>query len=178
MALYNVEVIEKLSRVVEQEADSYEIAEELIATKYADEEIVLDWEDLEYTKYKPYPSQELVEYFNVNIKYDSKNKLLNFSNKYDSIATYDCKIQEDFNNALNDFLEDYIELEDVKAEKIWRYKNEESLLRTSYGIDKTDLLMYKANNCLAQEHSRIYQTTVDRYKDSEDLYNDYFANKK
>ena len=38
--------------------------------------------------------------------------------------------------------------------------------------------MYKANNCLAQEHSRIYQTTVDRYKDSEDLYNDYLADKK
>lgn len=67
MALYNVEVIEKLRRVVEQEADSYEIPEELIATKYADEEIVFDWED--------------------------------------------------FNNALNDFFEDYIELEDVKAEK-------------------------------------------------------------
>lgn len=55
---------------------------------------------------------------------------------------------------------------------------EESLLRTSYGIDKVDLLMYKANNCLAQEHSRIYQTTVERYKDSEDLYNDYLADKK
>ncbi len=104
MALYNVEVIEKLSRVVDQEADFYEIAEELIATKFADEEIVLDWEDLEYTKYKPYPSQELIEDYNVNIKYDSKNKILNFSNKYNSIATYDCKIQGYFNNALNDFL--------------------------------------------------------------------------
>ena len=52
MALYNVEVIKKLSRVVEQEADSYEDAEELVATKYAEEEIVLDWEDLEYTKYE------------------------------------------------------------------------------------------------------------------------------
>lgn len=117
MTLYNVEVIEKLSRVVEQDADSYEDAEELVATKYADEEIALDWEDLEYTKYEPYPSQELAEDFNVNIKYDSKNKILNFSNKYESIATYDCKTQEDFNNALNDFFEDYIELEDVKTEK-------------------------------------------------------------
>ena len=55
---------------------------------------------------------------------------------------------------------------------------EESLLKTSYGTDKTDLLMYKANNCLAQEHSRIYQTTVDRYENFGDLYKDYLADKK
>lgn len=34
MAIYNVEVIEELSRVVEQEAESYEDAVELVATRY------------------------------------------------------------------------------------------------------------------------------------------------
>ncbi len=117
MAIYNVEVIEKLSRVVEQEADSYEDAVEFVATRYADEEIVLDWEDLESTKYEPYPSQEIAENFNINVNYDVKNKILNFSDKYESIATYDCKSLKDFNNAFKDFFNDYIELEEVKREK-------------------------------------------------------------
>ena len=47
MALYNVEVRETLSRVVEQEADSFDDAKEMVATRYLDSEIVLDWEDLE-----------------------------------------------------------------------------------------------------------------------------------
>lgn len=117
MVLYNVEVVETLSRVIEQEADSYEDAVELVSTRYAEEDIVLDWEDLESTKYKPYPSQELSEDFNINVKYDVKNKILNFSNNYESIATYDCKSLEEFNTAFKDFFDDYIELKEVQCEK-------------------------------------------------------------
>ena len=117
MALYNVEVIEKLSRVVEQEADSYEDAEELVATKYAEEEIVLDWEDLEYTKYEPYPSQELADDFNLDISFDKEEGNVIIGTDSSSGATYKCKTKEDLKIAFNSYLEDYIELEDVKAEK-------------------------------------------------------------
>ncbi len=57
MKIYNVEVVETLSRVVEQKAKSYEEAEEIVSEKYDKTEIVLDWNDLEDTSYKPYPSQ-------------------------------------------------------------------------------------------------------------------------
>ena len=35
MKLYNVEVVETLSRVVEQQANSYEEAEELVSARYS-----------------------------------------------------------------------------------------------------------------------------------------------
>lgn len=116
MALYNVEVIEELSRVVEQEADSYEDAEELVVTRYADEDIVLDWNDLNYTKYKPYPSQNIADDFDINIKYNSKEKYVVISDRYESLVTRDCKTIEDLNIIVKDFLEDYPELEEVKVE--------------------------------------------------------------
>ena len=58
MKLYNVEVVETLSRVVEQQANSYEEAEELVSARYSNEEIVLDYNDLDDTSYKPYPSKK------------------------------------------------------------------------------------------------------------------------
>lgn len=116
MAIYNVEVIENLSRVVEQEADSYEDAKELVATRYVEEDIVLDWNDLNYTKYEPYPSQELAEDFEITVKFDLKNHIVNFSNKYESLSTYDCRTMEELKIALDDFFGDYPELEDVKVE--------------------------------------------------------------
>lgn len=117
MAIYNVEVIEELSRVVEQEAESYEDAVELVATRYIEEEIVLDWEDCVSTKYQPYPSQELAEDFNVIINYDKKNKLLNFIDEFHSTVTYYCEDLEEFNIFLDDFLKKHIKLEEVKSEE-------------------------------------------------------------
>ena len=117
MALYNVEVKEELSRVVEQEADSYEEAEEIVSTRYIEEDIVLDWNDLNYTKYEPYPSQEIVEDFEVNIKYNSKEKFLMIYDKYgESLITESCKNSEELKIILEDFFGDYPELADVKAE--------------------------------------------------------------
>lgn len=117
MSLYNVEVIEELSRVVEQEADSYEDAKELVANRYANEEIVLDWNDLNCTKYEPYPSQEIIEDFDINIEYNSKEHYVVISDKYQSLITRDCKTIEDLNFIVKDFFGDYPELEDVRTEE-------------------------------------------------------------
>ena len=54
---------------------------------------------------------------------------------------------------------------------------EESLLRTNYGIDKNDLLMFKANTLLAYNFDRIYETTMNRYEDPDDLYESYLKDK-
>lgn len=56
--------------------------------------------------------------------------------------------------------------------------NEEELLFKNFNIDKVDLLMYKANNCLASSHNRIYNSTMNRYEDPYDLYEDYLKEKK
>ena len=74
MKLYNVEVVETLSRVVEQQANSYEEAEELVSVRYSNEEIVLDYNDLDDTSYKPYPSQELKKSFNINVDFNKNTK--------------------------------------------------------------------------------------------------------
>ena len=116
MALYNVEVIEELSRVVEQEADSYEDAEEIVATRYADEEIVLDWNDLNYTKYKPYPSQELKEDFDLEINFVKEERNIIIGTDTSSGASYNCTTIDDLKIAFNNYIENYIELENVKAE--------------------------------------------------------------
>lgn len=51
--------------------------------------------------------------------------------------------------------------------------NEEKLLKKYFDIDKNDLLYFKANNYLAQNNNRIYQSTIDRYEDIDELYKDY-----
>ena len=39
----------------------------MVATRYLDSEIVLDWEDLESVEYDEYPSPKIQEGFNVNL---------------------------------------------------------------------------------------------------------------
>lgn len=52
---------------------------------------------------------------------------------------------------------------------------EESLLKQYYDINKNDLLYFKANNYLAQKNNRIYQSTVDRYSNTDELYENYIT---
>lgn len=117
MALYNVEVIENLSRVVEQEADSYEDAEELVINRYKDEEIVLDWEDLNYTKYEPYPSQELKDSFILQLDFSKEDGSVIIGTDTSSGAEYRCRTIEDLKDVFNSYVDNYIELEQVKSEE-------------------------------------------------------------
>ena len=52
---------------------------------------------------------------------------------------------------------------------------DEDILKTHFNISKDDLLEFKANRCLAVNHSRIYPRTMERYKDFDELYNDYLS---
>ena len=74
MKKFNVEVVETLSRVVEVEAKTYEEAEAKVDEMYDNQEIVLDWNDLESQSLYPYPSSEIAKSFNVNINFDKANQ--------------------------------------------------------------------------------------------------------
>lgn len=124
MAKYNVEVVETLSRVVEQEANSYEEAEELVATRYSYEDIVLDWQDLDDTSYKPYPSQKIKENFSVNFMYNKSKQELIVSDKRGTI-NYSCKNTDDLKVLLSDYFENNLELEKVMPEKDIRKKDKD-----------------------------------------------------
>lgn len=126
MKLYNVEVIETLSRVVEQKANSYEEAEELVSARYSNEDIVLDWNDLDDTSYRPYPSQKIKESFFIGIEYDKENNTVAIGSvENDSIKDYSCKNMEDLRFALKNYLENNVSLDDVQPEKIIKKKDHE-----------------------------------------------------
>ena len=116
MKLYNVEIVETSSLVVDQEANSYEEALNIVKSKYDNEDIVLDWEDLEDVNFKPYPSQNLKENFKVTIIFDNNKKQLYVEDKTES-KSYNCKNVEDLKLLLNEYFDNNIELETVKPEQ-------------------------------------------------------------
>ncbi len=124
MAKYNVEVVETLSRVVEQEADSYEDAKELVATRYIEQDIVLDWQDLDDTSYKPYPSQKIKDNFSVHFMYNKLKQELIVSDKRGTI-NYSCKNLEDLRILLKEYFNNNVELEEVMPEKDVRKKGKD-----------------------------------------------------
>ncbi len=124
MKIYNVEVVETLSRVVEQKAKSYEEAEEIVSEKYDKTEIVLDWNDLEDTSYKPYPSQELKKDFSVAIQFrKDKNELFVTDKK--GTMNYSCKNLQDLETLIKDYIDNNVELKDVAPEKVIKNKDYE-----------------------------------------------------
>lgn len=124
MKLYNVEVLETLSRVVEQKANSYEEAEELVSAKYSDSDIELDYNDLVDTSYKPYPSQLLKSDFLVTFQFrKDKNELFVTDKK--GTMNYSCKNIDELNVLLNNYVENNIELEAVVPEKNIKNKDYE-----------------------------------------------------
>ena len=74
MALYSVEVVETLSRVVEQDAPTYEDAESLVEEKYDNQEIVLDSVGYKGVEFRQFPSPKIKESFNITIDFDKVEK--------------------------------------------------------------------------------------------------------
>ena len=124
MNKYNVEIIETLSKVVEQEANSYEEAEDLVYDKYYDTEIILDYENMEDVKFKPYPPQEVKSNFILNVIYNKEKKEL-FIKQDKEVKTYKCRDILDLKQYLNGYLENNIELEPVKPEIDIRKNNKD-----------------------------------------------------
>lgn len=117
MKKYKVEVKETLSRVVEQEATSYEEAETLVMDKYKNDEITLYSEDYVDTEYKPYPAQKIKDNFRVNLMYDKKQKQLSIEDKR-GCRNYSCENTSDLKVLLREYFNNNIELEAVLPEKV------------------------------------------------------------
>ena len=124
MKLYNVEVVETLSRVVEQKANSYEEAEELVSDRYDNQDIVLDYNDLEGTNYKPYPSQMIKEDFVVTFQFRKNTNELFVTDKKGTM-NYSCKSKQDLENLIKTYVEDNVELDAVVPEKVFKNKDYE-----------------------------------------------------
>ena len=124
MSKYNVEVVETLSRVVEQEANSYEEAEQIVESRYDSDDIELNWQDLEDTEYKPYPPQNLKENFRVTFAFDKNKKQLFVEDKRGCI-NYSCKDVIDLKMLLKNYFDNNVELEAVRPEQIKNKKNKD-----------------------------------------------------
>ena len=122
MNKYNVEIIETLSKVVDQEATSYEEAEKLVMNKYKNEEIILYSEDYVNTEYKPYPSQKIKDNFRVNLMYDKKQQQLFIEDKR-GCRNYSCEDTSDLKVILTEYFDNNVELEAVLPEKVENKKN-------------------------------------------------------
>lgn len=117
MALYSVEVVETLSRVVEQDAPTYEDAESLVEEKYDNQEIVLDSVDYKGVEYRQIPSPKIKESFNITIDFDKEEKNVYISTESSSGATYSCETTEDLNIALKTYISNCVEVENDNSNK-------------------------------------------------------------
>lgn len=107
---YQVKIIESSSRIVEEEADNYEEAEESVIEKYNNQEIILDYNDFDEVSYYQYPSPILKTNFNIALSYNQEEKKLsitsddNFTKEYNNCKSYeDCMLN--FKNYMNDSIE-------------------------------------------------------------------------
>ena len=124
MKKYQIEIIETLSKVVEQDANSYKEAEAIVESRYDKDDIELDWQDLEDTQYKPYPSQNLKENFRVTFAFDKNKKQLFVEDKRGCI-NYNCKNTDDLKLLLKEYFNNNVELEEVRPEQDINKKNKD-----------------------------------------------------
>lgn len=115
MKKYKVKITETLGKIVEQEAESYEDAEDLVREKYNNDEIELDYSDLEEVWYDSYPSVKLKDSFKLSIDFDKKNKKMYISLEGLSGISYDCKTFADMQWNIDRFMGDFIEVEQEKG---------------------------------------------------------------
>lgn len=118
MNKYEIEIIETLSRVVEEEAQSYEEARNQVIDKYYNAEIVLDYNDLDEVIYQHYPSQKMKSNFNISIDYDREKESLKIFRENKLIKEYDnCETYEDCLMNLKSFMNNYIKIKEETKEK-------------------------------------------------------------
>lgn len=118
MKKFDVEVVETLSRVVETEAKDYNEAVLKVADKYHNEDIVLDYNDLEKTDYKAYPSRELANSIKMNIEYNKENESISIGDGKGFEKSYKCKNMDDFFEAIETYSLENIKFLEPKGEKI------------------------------------------------------------
>ena len=122
MKKFEVEVKETLSRIVVQEANSYEEALDLVEEKYQNEDIVLNWKDNCDVEFKNYPYFNIKDDLDLSVNFDKDFNAVYIGTESSSGVKYDCKNVEDLKFAINSYIDDYIDLDD---EKIIDFKDED-----------------------------------------------------
>ncbi len=117
MKIFQIEIKEDSSRVVDIKAENYNEALKKAEEMYGKGEVILDYEDVNNVLYEPYPSQEIKENFSLNIRYDKKlNNIVICSGVL--VEGFRCKSKEDLINAISSFVNKYIEFEPERFEKV------------------------------------------------------------
>lgn len=114
MKKYKVKVTETLNRIVEQEANSYEEALDLVEERYQNEEIVLDWHDNCNVEFKNYPYFNIKDDLVLAIIFNKESNKVHIGTDSSAGTRFDCKNVEDLKFAINSYIDDYIDLEDEK----------------------------------------------------------------
>ncbi len=117
MKMYQIEIKEDSSRVVDIKAENYEDAINQAEEMWSNGEIVLDYEDMNDVSYEPYPPQKIKDNFSINISYDKKLNNIVISSGV-TVRGFRCNDKEDLINIISGFVNDNIEFEPVKFEKV------------------------------------------------------------
>ena len=167
MAKYNVEIIETLSRVVEQEANSYDDAEKIVQDMYDNCEYVLDYNDLENTDFKQYPYPKIKNDFNVNIniKFDVKNSRLLINNNNE----FRCENNNDLLRAFENFIDKNIALENGKEKKSDLYIKNDNKDILKIAKDYDDALLNDDEIMNEDDGVRVQYILVDDNKNVKEV---------
>ena len=109
---------------------------------------------------------EVMEFYEDCIMMSEGSERERYTNIYFEVKCHLGDNQICFTDGTDHIYDSSIDPEDVSYE-------EEKQLRECFDIDKIDLLRFKADKYLAEKNNKIYKSTLDRYEDIEDLYNDY-----
>ena len=113
MKRYNVEVNETLSKIVMQEANTFEEAALLVKERYDEEDIILNWADHKDTDYIPADAQTIDNNFQIKFIYDKNKKQLIVEDMHGSISNT-CKTNKDLKVLINEYFKENVHLSKVK----------------------------------------------------------------
>ena len=113
MENYKIEITEILSKVVNQKANSYEEAKNLVEEKYDSAKIVLEYDDYIETYYKPVPPPNIAKDFKITIEFNKDIQEVNLSQNSNT-KKYNCKTIQDLQIAINSYVNSDIELDKIK----------------------------------------------------------------
>lgn len=113
MKRYNVEVKETLSKIVMQEANTFEEAALLVKERYDEEDIILNWADHKDTDYIPADAQTIDNNFQIKFIYDKNKKQLIVEDMHGSIPNT-CKTNKDLKVLINEYFKENVHLSKVK----------------------------------------------------------------
>lgn len=117
MKKYEIEVEEVLRRVVPVEANNIDEAIDKVEEQYKNEEIVLDSSDYCETHFNNLYSKKLDEPMDIYLRFNSSDNILTIIKDDDKEEKYICDTVEDIKSCLRTYLADYVENQEIEADR-------------------------------------------------------------